>query len=921
MQLLQQAETATPYSPLSRLAYSLISFKPGFLCRHLDNTDPRIRFCDHYSRQLQAASAARAHKLPEGSNAETPVDTVTMDPPAKDGTAGPELPKSWSKPGRVVSTQEILDFVAETTQKYTNFSDVSDDELLVVVGTIENLEDNILAQNHTTVPTVKSSHDILDHISFNFQGDQKKPRLYVPSYRATSADMFEASLSDITRASNPYLIHQSLQFLSLDTIFEEQQKDKTIKGIIEELQNFTSSKHPIPRRLNKFKLVHDNKLLAKRIQGATDNELSQFKLVLPLNLLVTQCALLHSLSHAGPKRIFQMFKKLFYADHAAEIITSLISTCKGCRYFNPTHIPRLRGGHHPHVNNTLDSISIDVFQLPSGNWKQGGVAGGGHLDSFLTLVDCKSNFVWAAYLKNQSDTEIVRALTNFFTFTSATPTYFHSDNATNLLRSRRVREFLFQQGVKNLKLSIPYHSKSASKVELSNGLIKYTMKRLKVLFPEKRWPQLLPIAVSMCNCTVRRYPVLKKGETKISHIYATPYEVQYQRMPSESLRTLLESLGISSTQTDAFLLRQRKYIDAAHAKLDAEAKEDDEIEKISPLKAGALVLLRNEVRGKHDLRYFKDLYQIVSVYRRLAVIRNLSHPTERQQRVHVSRLKHFKVNDYADLLPRKPADKFGMYEQDKKAIQAKVPEDNSPASRPYRILRRKRETEDVMAPPPMSAPPSSSTTSAGGGAPPPVQGPAIKAPGPHTGPTPPTTIPAAGQRGHTWGQPPVIPVMGGAPPPSARTGGAIPSAHTKPSAPSATGANTPAARSATITPNPRSPMSGGSAKTKISLPYSDLFGPDDWIWDEAYEKQTNISQESSPKSQPSRDTSSIFSLKGLAERARSLTKSLTKTPLSSPRSSKSKDETFVTPAPAPEPEEPALRRSMRPKKKVVKLNL
>ena len=223
-----------------------------------------------------------------------------------------------------------------------------------------------------------------------------------------------------------------------------------------------------------------------------------------------------------------------------------------------------------------------------------------------------------------------------------------------------------------------------------------------------------------------------------------------------------------------------------------------------------------------------------------------------------------------------------------------------------------------MAPPPMSAPPSSSTTSAGGGPLPPVQGPAIKATGSHSGPNPAIIPPAAGQKGHTWVQPPPIPAVGGLPPLSARTGGPIPSAHVKPSA---TGATTPAARSVTASPKSRSPMSGGSAKTKISLPYSDLFGPDDWIWDEAYEKH-NISHESSPKTQTtSRDTSSIFSLKGLAERARSLTKSLTKTPSSSPKSSKSKDESFATPAPAPEPEEPALRRSMRPKKRVVKLNL
>ncbi len=109
-----------------------------------------------------------------------------------------------------------------------------------------------------------------------------------------------------------------------------------------------------------------------------------------------------------------------------------------------------------------------------------------NFSKFLTIVNLKSNFIYATLLTKQSDTEIVKVLSAFFQYTSVSPSFFHSDNATNLLKSSKVRDFLFSKGVKTLKLSIPFYSRSAAHCELANGILKYTLKRLKAVFTSQQ---------------------------------------------------------------------------------------------------------------------------------------------------------------------------------------------------------------------------------------------------------------------------------------------------------------------------------------------------------------------------------------------------------------------------------------------------
>ncbi len=102
--------------------------------------------------------------------------------------------------------------------------------------------------------------------------------------------------------------------------------------------------------------------------------------------------------------------------------------------------------------------------------------------AFLTIVDLKNN-----------------ALNNLFLNTSSSAQFFHSDNAANLIKNEKVQKFLFERGVKKLHLSLVNHSKSGSRVEMANKLLKYTMRRLKLIFTHLNWQQILPIAVSVCN--------------------------------------------------------------------------------------------------------------------------------------------------------------------------------------------------------------------------------------------------------------------------------------------------------------------------------------------------------------------------------------------------------------------------------------
>ena len=104
-------------------------------------------------------------------------------------------------------------------------------------------------------------------------------------------------------------------------------------------------------------------------------------------------------------------------------------------------------------------------------------------------------------------------------------------------------------------------------------------------------------------------------------------------------------------------------------KLDSEARvKEQKFSMISPFKEGSIVLIKDELRGKHSFRYFRDLYQIVSTYNRLAIVKNLAKPKNRLQRVHVSRLKTFTMNELSTLLPPSLAKNFGVSQADREIL-------------------------------------------------------------------------------------------------------------------------------------------------------------------------------------------------------------------------------------------------------------
>ncbi len=655
--LLQQREMGAPYSPLSRLAYALLSFKPHFIVKHKPNTDAMIKVCDNFSRELNTQNIKKEEEL-----------TIDVD-----------IPKAWLRPGAIISSEEVFAFVAETSKdakKLNLAQEIPEDQLLMFVNCIDEAEEQAVANSTAHLQTKHNNYDmfnIYDALArpSSMQGRRSSviPKL---QHGASPLDSFELCTTEITKLSNPLSLHQTLQFLSIEDIVTAQQSDPEVKHIFDILLKCVGDNSKIPRKFEKFKLCHNNKVLAKRVKVNNQEEVTELKIFLPLKMLIYQTALLHALSHAGPKKIYKMFRRVFYAEHALEIITQLLATCKSCRLLN--HVPAKIGpGHHLNPKNVMSSFSLDIFYLPKSNTDLRAAGGRGLREHqinhsyFLNIVDIKSGFIFASHLPKQTDTEVVKALNAFYLNTSCSAEFFRSDNGNNLLRNEKVSKYLFERGVKKLFLSMTYHSQSAAHVELSNRLLKYTMRRLKVIFTDLTWQKILPIAVALCNSSVRKYPVMKNNV--LSYIYVTPYELQYKRPPNDSLKTLLNVLGVSNSTIDSFIKAQGNFIDKAHKHLnETHAKDEEKLEAKEHFPIGSLVLLRNELRTKHSLRFFRDIYQVISSNRRLYILKNLTSPREKQVRAHVSRLKLFEINKYASMLPKNLSRFFGPENEDKSLI-------------------------------------------------------------------------------------------------------------------------------------------------------------------------------------------------------------------------------------------------------------
>jgi hypothetical protein len=151
------------------------------------------------------------------------------------------------------------------------------------------------------------------------------------------------------------------------------------------------------------------------------------------------------------------------------------------------------------INDTLQGDLIDISKL---EWHNNG------FKWLLVLIDIFSKKSWVVALKNKTNSEIVRGLTEIFSKFKEMPKRLQTDQGLEFL-GKETKDFLKQLGI---HLYFIYSDKKAAIVERFNRTLKEKMWRFFTKNKTKRYIDVLDKLVDSYNNTFHRAILMKPNE-------------------------------------------------------------------------------------------------------------------------------------------------------------------------------------------------------------------------------------------------------------------------------------------------------------------------------------------------------------------------------------------------------------------------
>ena len=210
------------------------------------------------------------------------------------------------------------------------------------------------------------------------------------------------------------------------------------------------------------------------------------RIVLPFSLLPAAIAFYHWQNHAGASTIRNLLWHSYYHPKLLFHTQRFVSSCYLCLIHRPLN-NRQPLAEHPYYAISKSSLwSLDIVSgLPiSYRYK-----------SVISIVDHYSQYLVIHPLKYETADEICDILIQRVFSVFPIPEILQSDNAANLLRSKKMQAIAYFYNIK-IHLISPYSSISNGKIEIYNRKSIELLAKLNDEF-DRPWPKLIPL-VQIC---------------------------------------------------------------------------------------------------------------------------------------------------------------------------------------------------------------------------------------------------------------------------------------------------------------------------------------------------------------------------------------------------------------------------------------
>ena len=393
---------------------------------------------------------------------------------------------------------------------------------------------------------------------------------------------------------------------------ERQNLNPQMHNIITMLRTMPRDKIP-SKILKRFRLLNDTILVTRKNMRNPFNHPGNLRIVCDANMTIHILSLIHVMSgHFGMNTLNHAFTNTYKCiEKSTQGFVKLIcSACRSCRFHRQTNKKVVPWGRIPFPNAPNDTWMIDFMVF-----KQEQTFNGRKIAAAFNIVDLYSNLFISIPVKNQKAQTVIECLKFIFAQFNV-PRKIVSDNAKALCRNPAVVHFLKINNVKQIATTTA-HNSQGNKVERMHKTFRDTLKLVQETFMREKPFDMYYSVVQMMNSrplSLSLHPHIKNickdlgQEPGVITPFALHFGLPLTKHPLIPLENTLEP-----ESRGAFRAKWQHIITEYDKQLQKELEERQEQFKGRIIEEGDLVLIKNMVAHKEQLRFYKEIFEVVKI--------------------------------------------------------------------------------------------------------------------------------------------------------------------------------------------------------------------------------------------------------------------------------------------------------------------
>ena len=502
------------------------------------------------------------------------------------------IPPEWRKTPNVVLTtsdiltamhEQIVFFEKSSPNVKTKRLKALMSEIVTIYDTLEGKSDDLIDKIQTELKEIEETAKILEKHS----DKTKKP---------------DVTFNALTAVSPRVMI--TPQFL-----VKHQSENPKFHGIITQLRTIPRDKIKA-KILKKYRLLNDSILVSRKDKRLPFDSPGNIRIMCDTKMTLIILSLLHVMSgHNGVNTLCRTFSLTYKSTNAVQSYSKIVCYgCRACRLHRPVNRRTVRPSRIPIPANCYHTWSVDHMCFAKDQyWK------GKKIDAAFNIIDNYSNLLWSFLVPDQKHTTTIKCFKELFSTTPA-PLKIISDNGPALCANKDVVAFLKSKGVQAIATITPHNSK-ANKTERIHKTLRETLALVKETFQRRSQFDMYHTVVEMLNnrpLSLVLYPHIKemlKGKTEI----VTPFSLHYGFKPPLHPMVTMEDKLLPDDR-EGYQKRWRNILSEHDKILQAELDENNkDFKENEEIQKGDLVLLVNVVGHKEKLKYYRNLYEVISI--------------------------------------------------------------------------------------------------------------------------------------------------------------------------------------------------------------------------------------------------------------------------------------------------------------------